>query len=241
MPRRRALLAAPLALPFLRRAAATTPIRLFVGDVRPLGIIEGPRPGAAVEIVQLAAQRLGLELALTRLPFAAATEALRATPGALMTPIARNAEREALYTWVQDVLEVPQALGRLARHPPAGIEQARGLARIGVPAGGVQEGFLRRQGLTNIVPFATGRESAQALLAGEIDAWYATAIQIAQEFEALGQPEAVRLGPALEVLPVWLCANLDARDTPIAALRGALAALKQEGETQRIFRRYVPV
>ena len=36
MPRRRALLAAPLALPFLRRAAAATPIRLFVGDVRPL-------------------------------------------------------------------------------------------------------------------------------------------------------------------------------------------------------------
>ena len=51
----------------------------------------------------------------------------------------------------------------------------------------------------------------------------------------------MRLGPALEVLPVWLCANLDARDTPIAALRSTLAALKQEGETQRIFRRYVPV
>lgn len=107
--------------------------------------------------------------------------------------------------------------------------------------GGVQETYLREQGFANLVVFATGREIAAALAAGEIDAWYAVATQIANAFETMGRPDAVRLGPSLQVAPAWLAANRNTGDIPVAALADAIARMERDGAIERIYRSYMRV
>lgn len=238
---RRKFLAAVLAAPLIGKARAQTPIVLFAGDARPLANADGPRRGIVLDVVIEAARSAGRALDIRFLPFAEAITRTRETPGALMAPLARNAQREAEFAWIAKVVDVPQAMGTPAGRPTVDLAGARSLAKIGVARGGVQEAYLREQGFANLAVFATGREIAAALAAGEVDAWYAVATQIANEFEAMGRPEGVRLGPTLQVAPAWLAANRDTGGIPVAALAESIARLERDGTIERIYRSYVRV
>jgi polar amino acid transport system substrate-binding protein len=238
---RRKLLAAALAAPLIGKANAQTAIALFAGDARPLANADGPRRGIVLDVVLEAARIAGRALDIRFLPFADAMTRTRETPGALMAPLARNAQREADFAWIAKVVDVPQAMGTRAERPTVDLAGARALGKIGVARGGVQEAYLREQGFANLVVFATGREIATALAGGEIDAWYAVATQIANEFEAMGRPDGVRIGPTLQVAPAWLAANRDTGNIPVAALADAIARMERDGAIERIYRSYVRV
>jgi Bacterial extracellular solute-binding proteins, family 3 len=164
----------------------------------------------------------------------------KATPGTLMSPLACTSQREADFVWIGKVIDVPQAMGTLSSKPIADLSAARGLARIGVVRAGVQETYLREMGLTNLVVFTSPKEVSDALARGEIDAWYSTATQIALEFEQAGLVGQVRIGPTIQVAPVWLAANRDTTGLPVAALATALAELERTGRIEQRYRSYVP-
>lgn len=237
---RRVFVAAALTAPAIGSARAVAPLQLFAGDARPLSISDGPRRGIVIDVVQEAARAIGRELQITFLPFAEAMKRTRETPGAMMAPLARSPQREQDFAWIAKIIDVPQAMGRLSSQPPVDLGAARGLGKVGVARGGVQETYLKEQGFTNLVVFATGREIAAALAGGEVDAWYATTTQILQEFEALGRAGDIRIGPTLQVAPAWLAANTYSQAIPVAALAEAVATLERSGATERIFRSYVP-
>ena len=227
---------ATLALP----SRAAVPIEVLSADVRPLSIAEGPRRGLVLDIVDEALQSLGYAPRFTFLPFADALARTRSESGRLMTPLARSPQREALFAWIAEIVDVPQAMGTLIGRPVIDLEGARASQRIGVVSGGVQEGFLREHGFANLVALGGARELAQALAEGRIDAWYSTATEITLQFEAIGQAGRVRVGPTIQSAPVWLGGNLDTTGIPVRQLASAVAALKQSGTIDRIYRSYVP-
>ena len=236
---RRTILAAP-ALLVAARAGAAEPLDVLTADVRPLSIAGGPRRGLVLDIVAEAARAVGREARFTFLPFSEALERTRTTPGTLMAPLARSPQREALFAWIGRVVDVPQAMGVRRGSAPVDLEGARALARVGVVAGGVQEGFLRERGFANLVPLASARDIATALAAGDVDAWYATATEVGLQFEAIGRPGEAVIGPPIQSAPVWLAGNLDPAGAPVPTLRDALAALERSGAVERTYREYVP-
>lgn len=236
---RRTVLATP-ALLLARRARAAETLEVLTADVRPLSIAEGPQRGLVLDIVAEAARMAGREARFTFLPFAEAVERTRATPGTLVAPLARSVPREAFFTWIGQVVDVPQAMGVRRGRPTPDLEKARSLARIGVVAGGVQEAFLRERGFTNLVVLPAARDLALALATSEVDAWYTTATEIGLQFEAIGRTGEAAVGPAIQSAPVWLAGNLDPGTAPVAALRDALAELAHSGAVERAYRSYVP-
>jgi len=236
---RRALLAAP-ALLAAQRLGAQTLVEVFTADVRPYSIAEGERRGIALDVVRDAFARAGLVPRFTFLSFAGAIARTLATPGGLMCPIARTTAREASFAWVAGIVDVPQAIGTLRDRPAADLATARGLRRIGVVRGGLQGPFLASQGLTNLVEIETAAALAEALDRGEIDGWYATGSEILLQFERLGRPGRVHLGPPLQSAAVWLAANPDTASLPVAAIRDAVAGLGRDGGLDRIQARYLP-
>ena len=229
------------ALAASRPGLAAEPLEVFTADVRPLSIAEGPRRGIVLDIVQDALRTIGQEVYFTFLPFAEALQRVQGQPGALMTPLARSPQREAAFAWIAKVIDVPQAIGTLAGKPTVDLDGARQLARIGVVKAGVQESYLRDNGFTNLVPFDSAREIAQALADGKVDAWYSTATEIVLQFEAIGRPGGVKVGPMIQAVPVWLASNGDTMRIPVDKIRAALADLQRSGAIDRIFRTYVPM
>ncbi|WP_376099943.1 substrate-binding periplasmic protein [Roseomonas sp. CCTCC AB2023176] len=237
---RRILLAAPAILA-AAPAWPTEPLDILAYDLRPLSAppTADGRHGIVLDVVAAAVRRIGREPRFTFVIFPEAVERARTVPGTLVAPLGRVPSREDAFTWVARVLDVPQAMGTLAGRPAVDLAAARGLARIGVIRGGLQEAFLRENGLTNLVILETGRDLAVALAEGRLDAWYSTAPEIALQFEAIGRQGGATVGPTLQVAPAWLAAHLDARDMPVAGLRAAMDALHADGTVERIYRSYV--
>jgi len=240
MLNRRALIAGFGVVAAARPGRAADPLEILTADVRPLSIAEGPRHGIVLDVVRDALRSIGQEVRFTFLPFAEAVQRCQAQSGTLIAPFARSPQREASFGWIAKVIDVPQAMGTLAGKPTVDLDGARHLARIGVVQAGVQESFLRDKGLNNLVLFSTAQDITQALAEGRVDAWYGTATEIALQFEAIGRPGAVRIGPTIQAAPVWLAGNKDTARLPIEAIRSALAELERSGAIERIFRTYVP-
>ena len=236
---RRALIAAP-ALLLAHPLRAQTVVEVFTADVRPYAIADGERRGIALDVLRDAFALVGLVPRFTFLSFAEAIARTQARPGGLMCPIARTAAREAAFTWVAGIVDAPQAIGTVTDRPAVDLAAARGLRRIGVVRGGLQGPFLASQGLTNLVEIETAAALAEALDRGEIDGWYATASEILLQFDRLGRPGRVHLGPPLQSAPVWLAANPDPAALPLAAIRDAVATLARDGGIDRIQARYLP-
>ncbi len=236
---RRLLLGSAGALALTKPARAAEPLDIFSADVRPLSIADGARRGLVLDIVKEALLAIGRDVQFTFLPFAEAVQRTQSQRGALMTPLARSPQREAGFTWITKVIDVPQAMGTLAGKPMADLDSGRRLARVGVVRAGVQESFLRDNGFTNLVPFGTAVEIAKALASGEVDAWYATSTEIVLQFEAIGRGKDVRIGPTLQAAPVWLAGNKDMATIPVAKIASAMAELERSGTVQRIYRTYV--
>jgi polar amino acid transport system substrate-binding protein len=236
---RRSWMTGVAAFSIVRSAKAAEPLEIFTSDVRPLAIAEGLRRGIVLDILGDAVRSVGREFRTAFLPFADALREVQARPGSLMTPLARSAQRERDFAWISKIIDVPQAMGCLSGRPPVDLEGARGLARVGVVRGGVQEGFLRDKGFANLVAFATARELAKALADGEVDAWYSTATEISLQFEAIGQANRVRIGPMIQEVPVWLAGNTQTEDVPVDRIRFAVEKLQTSGSIERIYRSYV--
>ncbi|MBU8536250.1 substrate-binding periplasmic protein [Falsiroseomonas tokyonensis] len=241
-----AALASGLALPLLalpRLARADAPLEVIASDIRPLSF-PGTDPstpgrrGITLDILAEAIRAIGRSPRFTFLSFGDAVDRARSVPGTLICPLGRTPAREAQFTWVAKVVEVPQAMGTLPGKPVLDLEGARAVPRIGVVRNGLQEVFLRQNGLDNLLVLETGRDLALALAEGRIAAWYATEPEIHQQFNAIGRPGGVRTGPALQSIAAWLAAHPDPRDQPIAALRGAMARLEADGTVARIYRSY---
>jgi polar amino acid transport system substrate-binding protein len=237
---RRILVGGAGVLAFTRATKAAEPLEIFSADVRPLSIAEGPRRGLVLDIVSEVFQTIGRDVRFTFLPFAEALQRTQSQPGALMTPLARSPQREANFTWIAKVIDVPQAMGTLAGNSTADLDTARKLARVGVVRAGIQESFLRDNGFTNLVLFGTAPEIARALAAGEVDAWYATSAEIALQLGAIGRLKDLRIGPTLQAAAVWLSGNKDMASAPVARIVAAMAELERSGAVQRIYRAYVP-
>lgn len=236
--RRSALgMAAALAVPSYARATRA-PMTVVYGAFPPFTIADPARPGVVNEIAGEVLRMIGREPNFVPLEWAEAQARGRNDANTLVTPLSRTPAREPNYTWIFKVMDIESSLGSFGRTGPLDLDGARRLSRMGVVAQSLHEGFLRSQGLTNLVPVSLAN-AMDALISGEIEALYGPTLELRWHAHARGRSADLHVGPRLQVSEVFLATSRAATGVPVSEMRDAFSALESEGVVDRIVRRYI--
>lgn len=225
-------------------AAAPTDraIQVLVGDAAPYSFRdgEGRVKGAAVELLQLVAERLGRELQLELMPFARVLQdAAQLGRPQLVLPPARLPGREALLSWIAPLIDVRFMLFAPAESKIdiSSLDAAKALRIGGMRSAGMVElvqaaGFSRLQ-------FVTSNEVALRMLqAGRFDALLTADHSVCDGLRRMGLPYgAVREGALLQKVQLWLAASKAMPAAELQRWQQAVEALRREGLIEPVLRR----
>ncbi len=152
-------------------AAQAQALRVFGSDFRPYAYEhQGRVAGTATERVQAILAAAGEVGVIEIYPWARAYRAARATPGALLYPVARTPEREDDFIWLGELIDYDVRLWRLASRADIAPMTLGDVAKLTV--GGltddVKTGYLQARGVP--VALQSDEETLLTMLiAGRID------------------------------------------------------------------------
>ncbi len=214
-------------------------VEVVTGNIPPFSISEGAQPGFVREIVMEMAKVVGVALPVTYMNWPTAQEVAKTKLDTIIFPLARTSTREPNYIWIQKILDMDVAFATAPGKPKVVTDaDARGLARVGVRLGSPMVADLQKRGYTNLVILKSSAENAQALRAGEIDAWYAPAPEIAFNWLQLGLKDSPQLGLKLDTVPLYVAASRNSPGIDAAKWQHAYAQLEQDGTVARILAAY---
>lgn len=202
---------------------------------------DAPRPGmgAINELLTLAAREAGRPLDIRALPFKRLQALLDTRPQTLAV-MWRLPEFEHSRVWVSKLLtEQLVVLLRndsvLETSDPAALRQLR----IGVVLGGPAEMAVRRLGFTHIETAATAESNVRKLAVGRIDAWVGFRSVANATLHQMGSSmDAVRVGPVLQNMDLYLTCGLHCDEQEVSRWRTAFALLRKAGRQQSLLGRY---
>ncbi len=232
-------------LALLLCAVITLPVRaadkltLYTTEIAGQTMLEDAEPGTAIEIVQEAAKRAGIELEVRFVPWARAVNSVKGSPNAIIVPFSRTPARENQFTWIGTLY--PLRFGFVSFDTPIDdLESARKLSRVGVWRATSMEDELRRAGFQNLVSVSNDRALVQMLVKGRIDAWYGSLNEAAYKFRGIKEinQAKLRFGRPVREQPVWIAGGPRISAKVAAALHSALAVMRQEGAVRPILARY---
>ncbi|MBN9526256.1 MAG: transporter substrate-binding domain-containing protein [Alphaproteobacteria bacterium] len=140
-----------LAAGFAPARAAPQILPVFGSDFPPYAYEDNGRAaGSATDRVRGILQAAGLTAVIEIYPWARAYRAARATPDALLYPVARTPEREDEFIWLGELVDYDVRLWRLADRRDivlTSLADAEGFSFGGLPDD-AKTGYLREQGMT---------------------------------------------------------------------------------------------
>ena len=202
-------------------------------------MIEGDAetPGLAIEIMQVAADRLGRELALEFLPFPRAMLRMDEQPGTMMAALFRAPEREARFRWIAEIHSAKIRFMTLGA-PVDSLEQARELRLIGVEKESSADRILTRHGFTNVIRLNDPRASAQMLAAGRIDAWFLTQRLSKRVWKDLDISRPLIAGEVVHEIPIYLVGGLGVPDAVAELYQTVIGEMRSDGTLDAILTKY---
>ncbi len=206
--------------------ATAQALPVFGSDFRPYAFEDqGRAAGTATDRVREILAAAGEVAVIEIYPWARAYRTARATPGALLYPVARTPEREHEFKWLGELVNYDVWLWRLADRPDIRLTRlldANGLSIGGLPDD-VKTRYLQNQGLT--VSLESNEDILVTMLANRrIDLMPADRISFLARLQRSGlSPD--RFVPALALpeisRPLYLAINPNADPALIAKLTAA--------------------
>lgn len=210
--------------------AAAQALRVFGSDFRPYAFEDGGRvAGTATDRVREILDAAGETAVIEIYPWARAYRAARATPGALLYPVARTPEREHEFKWLGELIDYDVRLWRLAERRDIVLTTLRD--GTGFTIGGltddVKTRYLQTQGLE--VTLESNEDILVTMLANaRVDLVPADRVSFLDRLQRLGLA-ADRFVPALALpeisRPLHLAINPDADPGLVARLTAAFSHL----------------
>lgn len=235
-----------LAMPVAAAPPGTMPqprLQLYLMVVPPLTLDDAQQKGYAGDLVLEAARRAGYAVDLVVVPSARAMATLQdsASRDTLIIPLARQPDREELYSWIAPIATVNRAFFSLD-HKIQSFDEARASLRvIAVARGTAGVNILRRQGFSDsqLYEVADNSNAAQMLMLRRVDAWYGPVQQFQSWAASVDPRHAVRMGALLGTTDNYLACSRVCDVKMMARMAGAIATLQRDGTARVITARYL--
>ncbi|CAK0747702.1 putative PBPb domain-containing protein [Azospirillaceae bacterium] len=159
-------------------------------------------------------------------------------------PLARNPEREPLFTWIVEIYQDAFSFATLASIPRVNnLDQARALNLITVNNRSAPLNYLNAAGgFTNLDVANSEIQNALKLFTGRVDAWFS----VRSGFRAIARingfdPDQMHIGDVIHPVTAWMIGpkNMDAAF--VAKIRQRLTEIKGTGFYSEIMRDVLPV
>ncbi len=221
-------------------AAAARPFLHIVTESSPPSAMMGERQviGFATDKIRVVLERAGVDYAIEIMPWKRAYSLAESQPGTCVYSTTRVPEREAMFKWIGPTHENDWTLfGRADRnYRISSIEDARKY-RIGAYNGDVRSDALIAQGF--IVDTVQDKMSnPRKLMMNRIDLW-ASSVRVGTQIVA-ENGYAGRIVPVLTFkrTELYLACHTSVPDALVSKMNAALKAMKSEGLSAAIERRY---
>lgn len=226
--------------------SAYPPIQIITSDFPPYNYLEKGQPvGLCTEIVQALLRDLGIQSAITTLPWARAYKIAENTPNTIIYTIARSEDREDRFAWI-GVIATGRAYLFSLKSKGLTFNSLDETAPyiIGAARNDIRSNLLRQKGLTNLDMVVDSRMNAVKLLKHRIDLWAENELAAVHTIRSLGHDPDKILAKSfsLETGPEhkgYLAMSLKSDPGLIKALTQALMRFKTTDAFQEIQKRYL--
>lgn len=216
---------------------------LAVQDYPPFGIHQknGKPTGLGVDVANELSKRTGIQFKHIQ-PYTHQIDQLSQHQQAIFTMVTRGPDREKSLQW----------LGKWPRDRYCfmmkkenshikDLEEAKALKAIGVVQGGSSERFLQKQGFKNIESATGLSPNVRKLMAGRLDAVFATEISAPYVLKAEGiDKDKVVCVAHVDKPEIWMAASLKFNSAALAKLQEGFKAMDSEGLIEKLMKQYQP-
>ncbi|MGV2977870.1 substrate-binding periplasmic protein [Roseibium alexandrii] len=217
--------------------------RFVTSEFPPYVIFEnGSISGIIPEIVEAAGQRLGKPISVEIVPWSRAQILVNASGGSVATgPLIRTCDRESNFTWLTPLPEVSSEFVLLARDPALlGLaEPVFKKLRVGLLGGTAYKKDVKSAGFNNIIEVETEVQNGKMLALGRTDLWASPRVVAERIYVELGHDISdLYVATTLRNEVMFLVTSKVADEVLLAAWRGAMSQIRQDGTLKRIVSKY---
>ncbi|ABC32106.1 ABC-type amino acid transport/signal transduction systems, periplasmic component/domain [Hahella chejuensis KCTC 2396] len=194
-------------------------------------------PGFLMEVVGEMNKLMKLKVSANFLPWNRAQYMAIKTPNAVIFPLSRTKDREANYTWICKVFDVPvMFITKEGRPPINDFHTAREMRGIGVIIGTPQEEMLKAEDVPYIA--LTGKQLYEALADDQVKAIYTAKPEAMLGWKQGEYSQKLQYGRPLQTLPLWIAASKKSPNVKVQDWNDALDQLKASGRFDNLRKKY---
>ncbi len=219
--------------------AAFAQVPLYLMTMPPLVVDSEAKRGMVGDVVLEAMRRAGIEVQILVQPNPFALAMARDKADTFIAAISRTPEREALYTWIGPIIPIHRAFYTVGKRIDSFAEARKSLKRIAVSRNTANEEQLLREGFdrSQLVQVNAGESAPRMLLAGRVDAWFNLVPESETLLNQIGAAGVVQ-GNSVSASDLYLGCSRNCNIAYVRKLEAALAAMKADGTTRRLMKRY---
>lgn len=227
-----------LAQAVLPSAADAEELTAFTGYLPPLSINEQEK-GISVELMELVAEKAGIDIKVRFAPWRRAQLLAENTPGSLLFTAAYSRKRSEKFQYIAPLLYTESAFVTLDQ-PLDSFEKAIESGKvIGVHLGSQRSHILHRFGVRNVEEIPTAEQMSVMLKTGRIDAWYTMSVRASYMFRQQGyDPASLVIGAPVTHGVQWLAANKNLDPQIRGRLSAAVSKVWRDPRYWQIIDRY---
>lgn len=222
--------------------AAADELTLYMMEVPPLTVNAADRKGPAGDIALEAIKRAGHACKLLVVPSNRAMVEVRQPDSRdlLIIPLARQKEREPLYTWIAPLAKVDRAFFSMTHRVQSFSEARATFHSIAVARGTAGLNILREQGFpdSQLVEVVDGIAASKMLIAGRVDAWYGPLHQFKQWQRVTDPQSRVQMGAELGSTANYLACSKRCSPALVSRLAEEIEKMRKDGTIKAIEARY---
>ena len=229
---------------FFGQAACATEVLVLGNESMPWnGIVDGKDSGIMVDILNEATRngapkfkfRLGMPWARAQIEVLKPSEELVA-----IIPLTRNAEREAKFKWIAELVPNEVRIVSYGRPAPiTSLDEAKNLS-VGLILGHAAIPQLKQSGFTRIDHAKNAESNERKLFAKRIDALIDSRMVYRYHWKQIGQnTKDLQEGPVVgEVTGIYIAGAPDFPDEVAKRIADALEKMRKSGKLKEIFNKW---
>ncbi|TYC52361.1 amino acid ABC transporter substrate-binding protein [Rhodobacterales bacterium] len=201
--------------------------------------ISQEKKGVTIELMELFAEKAGIDIEIRFAPWKRAQILAENTPGSLIFTLAFSQSLSEKFQYIAPLMYTDSSFVTLNDRLDS-YENARSSGKtIGVHLGSHGKEILDHLGFTNLIEVPSAQQMATMLNTGRIDAWYTMSLRARYMFRENGfDPERLVIGAPVSHDIQWLAANNSIDPDLRARLSKAVSNVWRDPRYWKIVDRY---